>query len=150
MGQEEAMEGMLIQPMLSGGVEVMVGVTEDPRFGPLIAFGLGGIHVEILKDVRFCVTPLTDRDIDGMVESIKGYRLLEGYRGHPPADTAAIKDILARVSLMVEEIPEISELDMNPIFAMAPGKGCYIVDTRIRIAPSAGDQPARYSISSGK
>ena len=150
IGQERAMDGLLIQPMMSGGVEVMVGVTEDPSFGPLIAFGLGGIHVEILQDVRFCVTPLTDLDIEGMITEIKGYRLLEGYRGHPPADIPAIKEVLARVSLMVEEIPEIAELDMNPIFAMAPGEGCRIVDARIRIGEYSDDHPARYVMSSGK
>ena len=81
-GQLEALEGALVQPMVAGGVEVMVGVTADPLFGPLIAFGLGGIHVEILGDVCFRITPLTDRDASEMVRSIRGYRLLEGYRGH--------------------------------------------------------------------
>jgi acetate---CoA ligase (ADP-forming) len=128
-----AMEGVLVQPMISGGVEVMVGVTEDPMFGPLIAFGLGGIHVEILGDVCFRVTPLTDREAQEMVRSIRGYRLLEGYRGHAPADIQAIEEILLRVSRLVEEIPEISELDLNPIFALAPGQGCSIVDARVRI-----------------
>ena len=76
----------------------MVGMTQDPLFGPLIGFGLGGIHVEILKDVCFRVTPITDRDAAEMVRGIKGYRLLEGYRGHPPADIAAIEDLLLRVA----------------------------------------------------
>jgi acetyl coenzyme A synthetase (ADP forming)-like protein len=129
----DAMEGVLVQPMLSGGVEVMVGVTQDPLFGPLIAFGLGGIHVEILGDVRFRITPLTDLDAAEMIREIKGYRLLEGYRGHPPADVHAITDILLRVSRLVEEVPEITELDLNPIMALAPGQGCRIVDARIRV-----------------
>ena len=129
----DAMEGVLVQPMVSGGVEVMVGVTYDPLFGPLIAFGLGGIHVEILGDVRFRVTPLTDRDAAEMVREIKGYRLLEGYRGHPAADIPAIEDVLLRASRLVEEIPEITELDLNPIFALPPGQGCRIVDARIRV-----------------
>ena len=128
-----AMEGVLVQPMFAGGVEVMAGVTQDPLFGPLIAFGLGGIHVEILGDVRFRVTPLTDRDAGEMVREIRGYRLLEGYRGHPPADVAAIQDVLLRVSRLVEDIPEIKELDLNPIFALPPGEGCRIVDARIRV-----------------
>ena len=130
----DAMEGVLIQPMLSGGVELMVGMTHDPLFGPLIAFGLGGIHVEILGDVRFRITPLTDRDATEMVREIKGYRLLEGYRGHPPADVEAIEDVLLRISRLVEEIPEISELDLNPIFALPPGQGCRIVDARIWVS----------------
>jgi acetate---CoA ligase (ADP-forming) len=132
--QLDAMEGVLVQPMLSGGVEVMVGVTQDPLFGPLIGFGLGGIHVEILNDVCFRVTPITDRDAHEMVESIRGYRLLQGYRGHPPADIAALEELLLRVARLVEEIPEIAELDLNPVFALPPGQGCLIVDARIRVA----------------
>jgi acyl-CoA synthetase (NDP forming) len=127
------MEGVLVQPMMTGGVEVMIGVTDDPLFGPLIAFGLGGIHVEILGDVQFRITPLTDRDAAEMIRGIKGYRLLTGYRGHPPADLEALEDTLLRVSRLVEEIPEISELDLNPIFALPPGQGCRIVDARIRV-----------------
>jgi acetate---CoA ligase (ADP-forming) len=132
-GQVEAMEGVLVQPMVSGGVEVMVGMTQDPSFGPLIAFGLGGIHVEILGDVQFRVTPLSDRDASDMVRSIKGFRLLTGYRGHPAADVDAIEDVLLRVSRLVEELPEVGELDFNPIFALPPGQGCRIVDARIRL-----------------
>jgi acetyl coenzyme A synthetase (ADP forming)-like protein len=128
-----AMEGVLVQPMVTGGVEVMVGVTGDPLFGPLIAFGLGGIHVEILGDIRFRITPLTDRDAAEMIRGIKGYRLLTGYRSHPPVDLEALKETLLRVSRLVEEIPQISELDLNPIFALPPGQGCRIVDARIRV-----------------
>ena len=143
-GKLEAMEGVLIQPMVSGGVEVMVGVTQDPLFGPLIAFGLGGIHVEILGDVRFRVTPLTDRDASEMVREIRGYRLLQRYRGHPPADVQALEEVLLRLSLLVEEVPEITELDLNPIFALPPGQGCRIVDARIRV-----ESPSSPRLSSG-
>ena len=132
----EAMEGVLIQPMLSGGVEVMVGMTRDPLFGPLLAFGLGGIHVEILGDVQFRITPLTDRNAAEMVQEIKGYRLLTGYRGQPAADVKAIEEVLLRISHLVEEIPDIVELDLNPIFALPEGQGCKIVDARIRIESS--------------
>jgi acetyl coenzyme A synthetase (ADP forming)-like protein len=132
--KQEGMEGILIQKMLSGGVEVMIGVTEDSLFGPLIAFGLGGIHVEILGDVCFRITPLTDRDAHEMVRGIRGYRLLEGYRGHAPADIDAIEEVLLRVSRMVEDVPEIRELDLNPLFAMPPGQGCLAVDARIRVS----------------
>ncbi len=128
-----AMEGVLIQPMISDGVEVMVGVTQGPHFGPLIGFGLGGIHVEILKDVCFRVTPITDRDAAEMVRDIKGYRLLEGYRGPPPADIAAIEDLLLRIARLVEEVPQIVELDLNPVIALPPGRGCQIVDARMRV-----------------
>lgn len=131
--QLDAIEGVLVQPMVTGGVEVMVGVTDDPLFGPLIAFGLGGIHVEIFGDVQFRITPLTDRDAAEMVRGIKAYRLLTGYRGHAPADLEALEETLLRVSRLVEEIPQISELDLNPIFALPPGQGCRIVDARIRV-----------------
>ncbi|MBI2209618.1 MAG: GNAT family N-acetyltransferase [Deltaproteobacteria bacterium] len=129
----DAMEGVLVQPMISQGVEVMAGVTQDPLFGPLIAFGLGGIHVEILGDVCFRVTPVTDRDAEEMVREIRGFRLLQGYRGHPPADLEAIQTVLLRLSRLVEEIPEIIELDLNPIFALPPDQGCRIADARIRV-----------------
>jgi acetate---CoA ligase (ADP-forming) len=132
-GRLSEMDGVLVQSMIGGGVELMVGVTDDPLFGPLVGFGLGGIHVEIMADVQFRVTPLTDRDAADMVRAIRGYRLLEGYRGHPPADIKAIEEVLLRVSLMVERLPEIDELDMNPIFALPPGNGCRVVDARLRV-----------------
>jgi acyl-CoA synthetase (NDP forming) len=136
LGQDrhlEAMEGVLVQPMVTGGVEVMAGMVQDPSFGPLIGFGLGGIHVEILGDVRFRITPLTELDAADLIRSIKGYRLLQGYRGHPSADVGAIQELLLRLSRLVEEIPEIVELDLNPILALPPGQGCKIVDARIRV-----------------
>lgn len=136
LGQDrhlEAMEGVLVQPMVTGGVEVMAGMVQDPSFGPLIGFGLGGIHVEILGDVRFRITPLTELDAADLIRSIKGYRLLQGYRGHPSADVDAIQELLLKLSRLVEEIPEIVELDLNPILVLPPGQGCKIVDARIRV-----------------
>jgi acyl-CoA synthetase (NDP forming) len=130
-----AMEGVVVQSMIANGVEVMAGVTQDPLFGPLIAFGLGGVHVEILADVCFRVTPLTDRDAAEMIRAIRGYRLLQGYRGHPPADVESIQEMLLRLSRLVEELPEISEIDLNPVFALPPGQGCRIVDARMRVTP---------------
>lgn len=135
-GNVDAMEGVLVQAMIYGGTEVLVGMTHDPLFGPLVAFGLGGIHVEILGDVCFRVTPLTDHDASEMVRAIRGYRLFQGYRGHPAADVAALEDLLLRVSRLVEEVPEISELDLNPVFALPPGLGCRIVDARIALKPT--------------
>jgi acetyl coenzyme A synthetase (ADP forming)-like protein len=132
----EAMEGVSVQEMIGGGTEVLVGVTHDPLFGPLVAFGLGGVHVEVLGDVCFRVTPLTDRDAGEMVRGIRGYRLLQGYRGHPAADLAALEDLLLRVSRLVEEVPEVSELDLNPVFALPPGQGCRVVDARIAVKPA--------------
>ena len=134
-GKSKAMESVLVQPMVSGGVEVMAGMTRDPLFGPVIAFGLGGIHVEILGDVQFRVAPLTDRDAADMVKATKSYRLLTGYRGQPAVDVKAIEDVLLRISHLVEAILEISEIDLNPIFALPEGQGCKIVDARIRLEP---------------
>lgn len=138
-GLLDSMEGVIVQPMLSTGVEVLIGMTQDKLFGPLIAFGLGGIYVELLKDICFRITPLTDIDVQHMLRSIKGYPLLKGYRGHPPADLKALEALLLQLSLVVEAIPEIAELDFNPIMAMPPGAGCYIVDARIRLAYPSGE-----------
>ena len=127
-------EGVVIQPMITGGVETIIGVTDDRLFGPLVGFGLGGIHVEVLKDVHFRVAPLTDRDADELLHEVRGYKLLAGYRGHPAADTDALRDILLRIARLAEEVPEIIELDLNPVIALPPGNGCRIVDARIRVA----------------
>jgi acetyl coenzyme A synthetase (ADP forming)-like protein len=134
---DSEIEGVLIQSMIAGGVETMIGVSYDPLFGPLVAFGLGGIHVEILGDVRFRVAPLTDRDADELIHGIRGLPLLLGYRGHPPADLDALRELLLRVSRLAIEVPEIVELDLNPVMAMSPGAGCRIVDARIRVRAAA-------------
>jgi acyl-CoA synthetase (NDP forming) len=133
----DAAAGVLIQPMIAGGVETMMGVAQDPLFGPLVAFGLGGVHVEILGDVGFRLAPLTDRDVDELLHGIKGYRLLQGYRGHPAADLDALRDLLLRLSRLADTVPDVAELDLNPIIALAPGLGCRIVDARIRVKPAA-------------
>jgi acetyl coenzyme A synthetase (ADP forming)-like protein len=130
---ESEIDGVLIQSMISGGVETMMGVTEDQLFGPLVAFGLGGIHVEILGDVRFRIAPLTDRDADELLHEIRGLPLLQGYRGHPPADLDALRELLLRVSRLAVDVPEIVELDLNPVMAMSPGHGCRIVDARVKV-----------------
>lgn len=135
-GQIDAMDGVLVQPMLKGQ-EVMIGMTRDPQFGPLLAFGLGGIYVEVLKDICFGVCPLTDRDAREMIGSIRGFRLLEGYRGHAPSDIDALADTLLRIARLAEAAPEICELDLNPIFALPAGEGCGIADARIRVTMPA-------------
>lgn len=140
-GNLDAMEGVLVQAMIREGTEVLVGMTHDPVFGPLVAFGLGGIHVEILGDVCFRVTPLTDQDASEMVRGIRGYRLFQGYRGHAAADVSALEELLVRVSWLVEEVQEISELDLNPVFALPPGQGCRIVDARILVKSLEGVAP---------
>ncbi|MEQ9401339.1 MAG: acetate--CoA ligase family protein, partial [Longimicrobiales bacterium] len=133
LGEADAMEGVLIQPMLEGSAETMIGAQADRAFGHLVAFGLGGIHVEILRDVVFRVAPLTDRDAREMVRSIRGVRLLEGYRGYPAADLDALEQALLRVSALVEAVPAIQEIDLNPIFALRPGEGYRVADARIRV-----------------
>jgi acyl-CoA synthetase (NDP forming) len=128
-----ALEGVLVQPMASGGIEVLVGLTQDELFGPLVAFGLGGTFVEALGDICFRVAPLTDRDAAEMVRSVRARRLFAGYRGHPPADVPALEEVLLRVSHLAEMVPEVNELDLNPLFALPPGQGCRIADARARV-----------------
>jgi acyl-CoA synthetase (NDP forming) len=144
----EATERVLVQPMFASQAEVIVKMLEDPSFGPLITFGLGGIHVEVIADVSVRVTPLTDRAAATMVREIRGYPLLEGYRGHAPADIDAIHDVLLRVSRLVEEVPDIAELEASPIFVGPPGEGCRIADSRIRVALPQKEQAARYTMAS--
>ncbi|MGE3511106.1 MAG: GNAT family N-acetyltransferase [Vicinamibacterales bacterium] len=137
--------GVLIQPMFTG-VETLVGLKEDPNFGPLVAFGLGGVSVEVLRDVAFRIAPLTDRDADALLHGIRGFQLLQGYRGRPASDVEALREVLLRVSLIGQHVPEIVELDLNPVIALPDGHGCRIVDARARVASTApvpGTVPAR-------
>ena len=131
---DAVIDGVVIQPMVAGGVETIVGIAHDPIFGPLVGFGVGGVDVELLGDVRFRIAPLTDHDADELLHEIRGYPLLQGYRGRPPADVDALRDILLRVSQLAEDLPEVVELDLNPVIALSPGKGCRVVDARIRLA----------------
>ncbi len=144
-GSFVAKEGVLVQPMVKNDVEVTVSMFEDPSFGPLIAFGLGGIHVEAIADPAVRVTPLTDRAAAAMVRETRGYPLLAGYRGYPPADIEAIHDVLLRVSRLVEEVPDIAELELSPIFVGSPGEGCRILDSRIRVALPQKGRASRYT-----
>jgi acyl-CoA synthetase (NDP forming) len=130
---DEHIEGVLVQSMIAGGIETMIGVADDPLFGPVVAFGLGGIHVEILGDVRFRIAPLTDVDADELLHDIRGLPLLTGFRGHPGADLDGLRELLLRVSRLAVEVPEISELDLNPVIALAPGLGCRVVDARVKV-----------------
>jgi acyl-CoA synthetase (NDP forming) len=121
--------GVSVQKMARPGVEVIIGVSKDAQFGPVIMFGLGGILVEILKDVSFRIVPLARRDAREMIREIKGYPLLEGYRGQEPVDVLHLEELLLKVSQLVEETPEIKELDINPIFAYSDG--AVAVDARV-------------------
>ncbi|NND85091.1 MAG: acetate--CoA ligase family protein [Acidimicrobiia bacterium] len=129
-------DGVLVQEMIGGGHEVLVGMTEDPNFGPLIVYGLGGVMVEVMQDVTFKLHPITDVDAAEMVDGIRGAKLLRGYRNLPEGDTDAVRDVLLRVSAMVGICPEIVEMDLNPVKVLEPGKGVVAVDARIRVRPA--------------
>jgi acyl-CoA synthetase (NDP forming) len=126
---EAQIEGVSVQPMAPPGVEVIVGMSKDPQFGPVLMFGLGGILVEVLKDVSFRIVPVTERDAREMIREIKGYPILEGYRGQKPASIPSLEKLIVKVSQFVEKNPQIKELDLNPIFAY-PDKAV-AVDARI-------------------
>ena len=121
--------GVLVQEMAPQSTEVIVGATKDPQFGPALMFGLGGIFVEILKDVTFRIAPLTEDEAREMITSVKAYPVLKGYRNMPPADVEAIVEILLNTSRLVMEHQEIKEVDLNPI--MVYEKGAKTVDARI-------------------
>ena len=125
--------GVLVQPMVQQGREMIVGMTRDPTFGPLLMFGLGGILVEVLRDVAFRIAPIGREDARRMTREIRGTRLLDAVRGSPPADRAALEDVLLRVSRLAVDFPEITELDVNPLMAM-PG-GAVAADARVMLAP---------------
>ena len=133
IGRENEMDGVTVQHMVEGGIESLVGVTQDPSFGPLIMFGLGGIYAELFQDVAVRLHPLTDLDARKLVRSIKMARLFKGFRGAPARDVQALEDLLLRLSALVEDIPEVAELDLNPVMLMAEGEGCWVVDARIML-----------------
>jgi acetyl coenzyme A synthetase (ADP forming)-like protein len=133
MGRQQEMEGVTVQRMVSGGIEVIVGVTQDPSFGPLIMFGLGGIYAELLKDVAVKLHPLTDVAANELIHSIKMARLFDGFRGAPPSDTQSLEDLLLRLSALIEDIPQITELDFNPVKVMERGAGYWVVDARVMV-----------------
>jgi acetate---CoA ligase (ADP-forming) len=123
--------GFLIQHMANKGVEMLVGVVHDPQFGPIVACGAGGIQVELLRDVSIRLTPLSREDAAEMVRSLKTYPLLNGFRGSRVCDVAALEEGLLRVSAMVEDIPQIAELDCNPF--MVQEHGAVILDARVHV-----------------
>jgi acyl-CoA synthetase (NDP forming) len=125
----------LVQEMVGKGVEMVVGVTHDPSFGPIVLTGMGGTLVELLGDVSVRITPLTDRDVDEMLEDLRMAPLLRGYRGDPPADVPALRDLLFRINAMVEDLPEVAELDLNPVFVREDGHGVVAVDVRLKLVP---------------
>jgi len=125
--------GFLVQEYVRGGREVIVGMTHDPKFGPLVMFGLGGIYVETFNDVVFRVPPITDLEAREMIRQIRGYRLLEGVRGEPAVDLAGLAEILERFSQLVEDLPQLAEMDINPLMVFPEAKDSRAVDIRVRL-----------------
>jgi acyl-CoA synthetase (NDP forming) len=125
---------VLLQPMITGGTEVILGVAQEPVFGPLIIFGLGGVATDVMADHMARLVPLTDTDADELIHSIRSAPLLLGHRGSPPADLAALQEMLLRVSRLADDLPEVAELDLNPVIARPDG--VFAVDARIRLAPA--------------
>jgi acetyl-CoA synthetase (ADP-forming) len=123
--------GVTIQEYLPPAREVIVGAVQDPSFGATVMFGLGGIWVEVLKDISFRLAPLTIEEAMEMIKEIKGYPVLAGLRGTPPADMEAVASLIQKVGQLAHEFPEIAEMDLNPVFVYNSGKGAVAVDARI-------------------
>jgi acyl-CoA synthetase (NDP forming) len=122
---------VLVQPFVAGGAELLAGIVQDPTFGPLVAFGPGGTNAELIGEASFRIAPLTDVDADELVRSGKAGKLVAGWRGAPPADAGAVADLLLRLAQLGEDLPEVAELDLNPV--LAGPDGCLVVDARIRV-----------------
>ena len=127
--KEAKISGIIAYPMIPQGTEIIIGMMKDPHFGPVIMFGLGGIFVEILKDISFRILPLEERDAEEMISEIKGYQILKGIRGETPKDVKSIRDVLMKISQLVMENPEIKEIDLNPVFVF--NEGLQVVDARM-------------------
>jgi len=130
----EGRMGFLVQEYVRGGREVIVGMTHDPRLGPLVMFGLGGIYVETFNDVVFRVPPITDLEAREMIRQIRGYRLLEGVRGEPAVDIRGLAELLERFSQLVEDLPQLAEMDINPLMVFPQAKDFRAVDIRVQLA----------------
>jgi acyl-CoA synthetase (NDP forming) len=130
---------LLVQRFVRDGAELLAGVVQDPVFGPLVAFGPGGVLAELIGEAQFRLAPLTDADATELVRAGKAGRLVAGFRGTPPADEAALIDLLLRLSSLADDLPEVAELDLNPVLALPTG--CVAVDARVRVADP--DRPRR-------
>jgi len=126
-------EGVLLQNYVTGGTETIIGIHRDPKFGPLLMFGLGGIYVEVYRDVSFRLAPIRELGARNMIQQIRGGKILEGFRGQPPRDVEAIAECIERLSQLAMDLDEVQELDVNPLLAFE--KGCKAVDARVIIAP---------------
>jgi len=121
--------GVIVYPMVPQGTEIIIGIMKDPHFGPVIMFGLGGIFVEVLKDISFRILPIEERDAGEMINEIKGSKILKGVRGEGPKDIKAIENLLLKISQLALENSEISEIDLNPVFVFE--KGLQVIDARM-------------------
>ncbi len=130
-------EGFEVGQQILGGKEVLVGVQRDPDFGPIVVFGMGGIYVEVLRDVTFRLAPVRPLSAERMVESVKAFPLLRGVRGEPPSDIASLEEAIERVSQLAMDLPEVVELDLNPLMVRPAGKGVVAVDARVVLGPSS-------------
>ena len=138
-----AIDGILVQEMVEGAVETIVGINNDPLFGPALMFGLGGIFTEVLKDVAFRLAPITPSMAHAMIRQVKGFPLLAGARGQPPCDVDALADVLCRLSAMAVDLGDcLAELDINPLFVLPAGRGVKAGDALIKPRPgsAAGEQ----------
>ena len=132
-GLQDKLEGFLIQPYLRGGIETIMGVFNDTKAGHLVMFGLGGVMVEVLKDVKFKLLPITDIEADQLIKSVQCYKLLKGVRGKPSVDFEFIKDCLLRLSQLIEDFPEFTEIDFNPFVFSHNAEECKILDARMKV-----------------
>jgi acetyltransferase len=123
--------GVLVQEMVRRGREILVGVSRDPQFGPLVAVGMGGIYVEVLRDVALRLAPISKQEVAAQIRSIRTFPLLRGVRGEPPADIDTIEEVVLRISQLVTDFPEIVEMDINPLVVHNQGEGAIVVDARI-------------------
>jgi acetate---CoA ligase (ADP-forming) len=130
-----------VQHYVRGGAELLAGVVQDPVFGPLVAFGPGGVMAELIGDAGSRIAPLTDVDAEELVLGGKAGRLVRGYRGAPPGDAAALVDLVQRLARLAEDLPEVAELDLNPVIALPDG--CVAVDARVRVQARAPAHPLK-------
>jgi acyl-CoA synthetase (NDP forming) len=130
---EVNIDGVLVQPMVTGGQELILGGRQDPNFGPVVMVGLGGVFVEVFEEVALRVAPINHKEAEEMIDELRGAPILRGARGHKPSDIAAVSDALLRLSQLLIDFPEIRELDINPLRVFQENKGCRALDARIMI-----------------
>jgi acyl-CoA synthetase (NDP forming) len=138
---EARIDGVLVQPMVTGGQELILGGRQDPNFGPVVLIGLGGVFVEVFEEVALRVAPITHKEAEEMIDELRGAPILKGARGHKPSDIAAVSDALLRLSQLLIDFPEIRELDINPLRVFQENNGCRALDARIMIRSSTDTQP---------